>query len=199
MGEGDAVAAENAFRHGKASRFSIQCINDAILFEDDGKDFNHITRLDPSKASPESYIGSFVFDAMRRRFGTDLQVVHERLAASNRLAFRFSRPLTDFRSPQRVDIHVDLSNTYSRQSAYRLAASIAIPDGATEIGLVLTGALIHSGVGEFILAMIKRLKDDTRLIISIPDSDIASTYREWFKDPRVRFIVQNDEKPPSPP
>jgi hypothetical protein len=180
--------SDNAYRHGKASRFSVTCDDTTVRFEDDGLPFDPLTGLDPNMVSAVSHVGSYVFDAFRREYGDRVKISYERLADQssglNRLSLEFSTPTRTFDS-QPPEITVDMSLAVGRAGAEQLAASVPLNREASELVLVIGSVDNISALVEFLRCLLKRLERETRLIVYLPSYRLLRPLGAWLDDGRL--------------
>ncbi len=181
--------SDNAYRHGHATQFTISIDSTSVVLSYDGKAFDPTTQLDATKVSATSHVGSFIFDSFLKTFKDTLTAkysrVQNKLGDLNLLQLNFSIPLLGLGQQQTYDFPVDLSLAYGRGAAERLASSLPMPTGITD--LVLTIQVVHniSVLVEFTLEVLKRLPKDVKLIVSLPRSDLLANVFNWINDSRL--------------
>lgn len=183
--------SDNAFIHGRASSFELSFDGTLFRLEDNGAEFDPLSRLHHEKGTTEGRIGSFVLEAFRGTFSDAVEMTYSRVernqAPSNRMEIRFKRPPDQLGTVEVCDVMVDLSLAYGRRGADRLALDIAIPQGIKE--LVLTVGDVHniSAFVEFVKCVLRRLPEGVSLVVSVPRSDLLANVVKWFDDPRLSF------------
>jgi hypothetical protein len=184
---------DNAYKHGRASRFTITCDDAAICLEDDGVAFDPIKGFDASKVNKFDHVGSYVFDAFRTKFSDEIGLRYERDSSSgsglNRLSILFKSPTRTF-SASPSEVNIDLSVAIGRVGAERYAATVPLPPSGKDLVLNVTQYANISALMEFILSMLGRLRDDNRLVIYLPKHWLLEPLPTWIKDPRLilRFL-----------
>jgi hypothetical protein len=184
--------SDNAYRHGKASMFSIICDDISIRLEDNGSPFDPITDLDPMKVSAKSHVGSYVFDAFRREYEGIVNVSYHRISDQgnglNSLTMVFSEPTSTLGSPS-PEACIDISLAVGREAAERLAASVVVPRETSELVIVIGNSYNVSALVEFIRCMLNRIGLDMRLIVYLPRLGLLTPIEQWFDDKRlsIRF------------
>lgn len=186
--------SDNAFAHGKATDFRIECTEKDIVFEDNGVPFNPVTQLDATKTSKSSHIGSFVFDSFRKAFSTSCSLNYSRHSKRNRLTFAFNNRLHELGSSKAVNVFIDMTHAYSRGGAEQLALSIAVPRGISDLVLVVADVHNISAFVEVVDVMLRRLPSTVSLTISLPRTELLQSaptlFGKWFNDSRLKVLLR---------
>ena len=184
---------DNAFRHGKATSFTIVCEESSIHFEDDGVAFDPVSNLKGHQVSATGHIGSYVFKTFSQQFEDIVTSRYERIEikgkAWNRLSFDFSTPLASIAGVEYGEFPIDLMAVQTRADGERLASSIPIPRNREEFNLLIREFRTISALSEFLLSMLKRLHSNMRLVVYLPPSPYLKDLEQWFNDKRlsIRF------------
>ena len=185
--------SDNAFKHGRASSFSIVSEEAKIIFEDNGAAFDPLVGLDASKVSADSHVGSYVVAGFRERFKDSLLLRYERVGSDrigvNRLLLEFSGP-THSIIFEPSEVVVDMALAHARDGAERLAASIALPRDGSDLLLLIQDYFALSAIVMFIRCLLMRNRSDTKLIFSIPRDCGMEALPRLFEDPRVIFVFR---------
>lgn len=187
--------ADNAYIHGRASQFRIDCDEQSVVFEDDGIDFNPSHHLDSTKTTYKSHVGSFVFASFLNEFSKHVVLDHQYVSSEgkhrNRFTLRFNQPLASFGPVATHHVSVELAWTFSRPAAEQAAALIPIPHGTTHLIISINDAVVNfSGLAAFVQAMLNRLPEGVRLTISLPSHPLTKMVPSWFNDPRLTFQLR---------
>jgi hypothetical protein len=187
--------SDNAYLHGKATQFVIACEKTSVFFKDNGASFDPIKKLNPKKVSGSGHIGSYVFFAFANTFGKLVSIHYKREGKgknqANSIELRFNKALADFGGLKVHNATVEVGLAYGRNAAERLAASIPIPVGTTELILAIGDAAHNlSALAGFILAMLDRLPAGVKLTISLPRHPLTTSFGNWFDDPRLKIQVR---------
>jgi hypothetical protein len=181
---------DNAYRHGKASRFTITCNDAVVSLEDDGIAFDPISDLDASKVNKLDHIGSYVFDAFRAKFRDEVELEYARDPSSesglNRLSILFKSPTRSF-SASPSEVNIDLNVAIGRAGAERYAESIPLPPNGKDLILNVTHYANISALVMFIHSMLGRLRTDSRLVVYLPQDWLLEPIPTWIKDSRLIF------------
>jgi hypothetical protein len=190
--------SDNCFLHGRGTRYSIECTDNAIVLSDNGVEFNPLLQLDASKMSRSGNIGSFVVASFLDEFQGECAVRYSRVAVGgtleNRLEIRFTSPLHSLGLHEVLDVPVDMTLAYGRGAAERLASAIAIPRGTSELILTITEINNISAFVEFLEVMLRRLPSCLTLTISLPRTKLLERAEEWllrtFDDNRLKIRMR---------
>jgi len=182
---------DNAYRHGRASRFSITCDDAAVFLEDDGLAFDPLLGLDASKVNKFDHIGSYVFDAFRAKFSNEVEVRYERDVSTgsglNRTLILFKQPTRTLASDP-SEITIDLSVAIGRDGAVQYAASLNLPPSGRDLILNVTHYANISALVMFIHSVLDRLSENSKLILYLPQHWLLEPLPTWIKD--ARFICR---------
>lgn len=185
--------SDNAFRHGKASQFSLVCEDNAIHFEDNGMPFNPLKELDSSKVSRHGYVGSLILDTFLREFHNVVKVEYHQKSSDrkglNRVSFRFSQPTWSLERSVRKEIPVNVSMVTTRASADRLAATIPLAKDTKNLTVSIEGMASPSAIVEFIGSLADRAGDKVSIVFYVPlPEPYLVELRKWF--PSERLILR---------
>jgi hypothetical protein len=182
---------DNAFVHGRAQRVKLILTRSKLEIEDDGTAFDPLTQLDRRKSSVAGHLGSLVVRTFLDRFGNDVTVNYRRSKRSNSYKNVLSIVFGDLSrydaSMEVLDIAVDMSVTFGRAGAKRLAESLVIPIAIKELVLTFTDSLFLSCVAELIRCVRARLPSDVLLTVSYPRHGLPDIFLEVFRNSSVDF------------
>lgn len=181
--------SDNAFSHGRATRFELSFNGVTLEMCDDGAPFNPISELDPAKKSAVSHVGSYVFDSFQSTFERTIETNYRRLdtetTSLNCLSFKLTEPVHQYSEPEILDVSVDLRLAYGRNAARRLAQTIPVSPGVKELVLTVGAIRNVSAFVEFVNAMLSRLPAGMKLTVSLPRVDYIEGFDDWFHDARL--------------
>lgn len=184
--------SDNAYLHGKASNFNISIEDKKITFKDNGKVFNPLKELDSSSATSTHNVGSFVLDIFIKKFKGLIEPKYFRKLeggiGQNNLEFIISGDLEPFDKKDYIELYVDWHQAAGRDAARKLALLTPITTGIKDIIWTVTDGYAISFFYEFIIAMLSRLDNNQRFIVSVPRNEMYQNLEKWCNDKRL--IVQ---------
>lgn len=185
--------ALNSFEHGNARRVKLLFRDDALVIEDDGREFDVIKQLrSPAKQAKREpggvglvYLGLFL-----RKWGADINIYYLREGSLNRVTLRPRHPWTSEQYARACDII--LKEPYTHGPI--LAAHAEFPLGCAEYHLnVSRGRFNASTLYEFLIALFKKIPAESKLVVSIEDDLLEKTIRSAMSygafDP-TRMVIQ---------
>lgn len=184
--------ADNCYKHGGASTFSIECEDNVIALEDNGVAFNPLTQLEPKKANLDSHIGSYVFESFKTHMREHLTMTYQRLSSGrNRLLLQFSQPTRLlFRTPP-VEVAVSLDGLLERDWAARMVAAIPFrPNADTVIDVHSTFGIALSALAGFLGELQRRLPEGSRVRVYLPREPYLERITSWIRDERITLIFR---------
>ena len=186
--------SDNAYKYGEAAHFSIRCSGASIAFADNGKAFDPLTNLDPTKVTARSHIGSY----MLKRFQVNLkdlirEVRYERTKIGeeewNQLVIEFVEETGRLDIASTEALVVNLSQAVGRRNARDFGARLILPT-QKEVVINLGRVGNMSMMAEFTTTVLERLPADAKLTVRIDRNPYTDDLASWFKDDRLTVRVQ---------
>jgi hypothetical protein len=185
---------DNSFRHGGATHFSIVKQEHSILFIDNGKPFNILENMDPTKVSEAGHIGGFILHDFLQKFKGSINSVYRREVDNeseiNILEFEIDKEAGEILKEDFIEIEMGAPG--SRDEAARLAASVPIDDEIKEIIWNMTNGYGYalSFSAEFLRILLLRIKPHQKLILYTPRDEMFLTIAKLFNDSRLDLRIR---------
>lgn len=178
---------DNAFRHGKASKVGLAVKGASIVISDNGTHFNPLLGLDAKKASPESHMGSYVFERFLRRFSKNLKCTYtfDAEGCSNYLTLDMEGFDERFGNDDSFEMVLTGDELLSREFAQQVINGTVIPAECSDILLTVTSSPVISSLFEAMLQLLGRLPVHGRLEISVPRGSDFMFVEAIFNDSRL--------------